>query len=200
MSWTKLGRRVVRKAAGIVLCLLLTGSGCVRAPVPSSPAQMPAAREWGKPVAGLATGIYTEKEVYGPGEPVTVWLFFKSVGPVELNTEPDTLFRNCDIDVTLPGGRPAPLTLFGQSQKHERDRQTREAAEHPPDNEGAYGCVAPHDGREGGPIEMVNRLFDMSESGKYAIVVRYRPWYHWGPKDVVVTSNSVTVSIRERDH
>ncbi len=113
-------------------------------------------QEWGPAVFGQVLGITTDREVYAPGEPITLKIFLKNVSDHDVQfIRYDTLFAY-RFSVSLPDGKAAPLTLYG------KDRTSRSHA-----SGSSYPILKPG--------EVVNfdvelsRMVDFSLAGRYTV-------------------------------
>ena len=71
-------------------------------------------KTWGDEVEGQALSITTEKAAYAPAERIVLNVCFKNVGRRDVEVVIMDPRRIYHIDVLLPDGKPAPLTLFGK--------------------------------------------------------------------------------------
>ena len=115
-------------------------------------------RQWGKAFKGLAVSIASERSSYGPGERIVLSVLLKNSGQKDTRVAtpaPLAIFRPT---VQLPDGKESPLTLRG--------RMLTESA-----REGGVGGVILAPGKALRVDLVLDRLYDFSLSGKYAISV-----------------------------
>jgi len=145
-----------------------------------------AKRTWGKVVQGQAVSIVVKKSVYAPEEQIGLSICFKNLGHEDVQVVQANTLRVYQVDVILPDGNDAPITLYGKSA-FERDEQSQRTVITLKPNE--QQCVE---------LEL-NRLYDLSLAGRYKVVVHREVWKsERRSENVKVTSNTLEIAIDER--
>ena len=129
---------------------------------------------------GYQLSIHVEKSEFRPGENIDVDLIFSNVAEEDVWISEGGVMDDFEVDVTLPTGRSAPLTLYGVRMKEPGSCDTIKL----PGNTSIKRTV-----------NDLSRLFDMTRSGKYTIIAKRSvcnrngpPWRSFvASKPIVIT-------------
>ena len=108
-------------------------------------------------VEGQSLSISTQKAAYAPGERIVLKACFQNVGNKDMKATEAFFPTIYHLDVLLPNGKPAPMTLFG--------KQAIELAGFGADTE----MVTLKPGEETCDEIELSRLFDFTLAGKYTV-------------------------------
>jgi hypothetical protein len=140
---------------------------------------------WGSPIEGCRLSLGTDKQQYQFGEPIHLHVMLE-------NTDRDSLtvvegyWLPYRVEVTAPNLHDAPPTLWSQAEKRGEELG------------GSARVIKLSKGqtREEDFLSL-NRYFDMSLSGKYAIVVNQILPSALDPNGwVTVTSNPIVIDVK----
>jgi hypothetical protein len=143
-----------------------------------------AAKHWGTPLEGCRLGLITNEEQYHFGDLINLQVILQNLTRKELVFGDGGHFPY-EISLTLPNGKPAPLSLWGQMESSSPKAYVRNVSIHL-----AAGETKTDD------LSMLNRRFDMTLEGQYTIVVRRRLPSESDPNAwIEVFSNSVVITL-----
>ena len=138
------------------------------------------------PTEGCRLNLDTEKPQFAIGEPIDLRVSLHNVSRDKVRTG-SLAYLGCRIEVLLPNGKPAPLTLWGEKLIHpmwvSAGSNTIELYR---------GEVWDEELRD------LNRAFDMTLSGKYMITVHRMVTSSSDPEKLVdVPSNKIKVELHD---
>jgi hypothetical protein len=141
-----------------------------------------AEKKWGEAVEGQALSISSEKPAYAPGEAIVLDITFKNVGQKVVYhslTHPMMIY---DVDVTLPDGKPSPLTLYGEFGGDRR-------------GSGTARTLKP--GEDMSAQIDLTRHFDITLAGTYTVSLATRVWTDAGYTKLEAKSNKLEIPVDE---
>jgi len=121
-----------------------------------------AKREWGKELQGYAISITANKAVVAPGESIILTISLKNVGTEDMRILRQHL-AHYDIEVLGPDGVKVPLTLYGERILEGSRESGNSTTILKPGEESSVGIP-------------LNRMFDFTLAGKYAVSVQRAIW------------------------
>lgn len=151
--------------------------------VEAKPLEKKMIRKTGKPVGDLAMSVEVSKESYEFGETILLTVVLKNVGEKQFRTRKTSALGMFKINVILPDGKKAPLTLFGKK--------------HALGSAFASGFIVLSPKEEYSASIHLARYFDMTLSGKYSIDVSKKVSVGNDGK-ATVSSPSLTIAILEK--
>lgn len=136
-------------------------------------------------VEGYTLSVETQNDTYRIGDKISVRVRLKNVSEDTVRIRQATPFRTFDIELKLPDGKKAPLTLFGQRVLFSGALGSKSARELKPSEEYESSFN-------------LSRIFDMTLAGKYDLTVSKKVWIRdGGTKTKTVSSPSLTISVTE---
>jgi hypothetical protein len=140
-------------------------------------------------VNGCWTSLSSSKASYQFDQPVLLTLVVHNEGAKEFTTGDLDFFPELKLEVTMPDGKPAPLTLEGKRRAES------------PAWEYMYETIAPK-----GSLTIAigndsfNRLYDMTLRGTYTVKVTIDVWEGANEKHPFkLVSNTIKIEIHERE-
>jgi hypothetical protein len=146
-------------------------------------------QDWGPAVYGQSVSITTDRSAYAPGERIILRMHLKNFTNDEVRA---LSWRNPHVyrlSVSLPDGKPAPLSLYGEKYFSER-------------SSGVFGGELKPGQTRSLDVEL-SRLFDFSLEGKYAVSVERYVHTLKDRKDgspATATSNRLEITVGESAH
>jgi len=114
---------------------------------------------WGIAHEGCRTRILADRDHYSFGEPVHIHAMIQNVGRPNLDVAVGH-FTRYEIQVSLPDGSPAPLTLWGRNKN-------------PLNADGSSTTIKLAPGQtKTDEYPSLNRIFDMTIGGRYSVTAR----------------------------
>ncbi len=143
-------------------------------------------RKWGETIEGCRISLTADKPRYRFGDSIDLRVLAQNIGRDRLEVF-GTGYFGCEVEVYLPNGHPAPTTIWGELMLHPKKVSAISAG----------GTILLRD-EESRPDDLgvLNRAFDMSLDGKYAIVVRKMVRSGADPNSwIEVRSNPITIEV-----
>lgn len=140
---------------------------------------------WGQTIDGLKLKVTVAKTRYAPLEPIRCEIQIQNTGSAKiLLSRKAGVLGDYQFDIRSADGTEMPLTVYGQQQKLVSSLGATVLADLVP------GQIWSDD------VEMLNRMFDMTQSGTYSIVIKKHISYLSQSKENIdLQTNKLTLVI-----
>ena len=140
----------------------------------------------GPEIEGYTLSVHTEKNVYAPLEKVNLRITIKNVANDDVKILKESALSAYKLEVILPDGKKAPMTLYGEGALKPDNVVTPSAA----------GILKPNE--EFTSSLLVNILYDMTLEGDYKISVTTMVSKRENAKEfIAIQSNVAQVNVNE---
>jgi len=167
------------KTAVVMIALTCIGIG-VSVGMSGEANEQKVSDKWGSVKAGLRLALKSSQSRYRFDQPIVLKMTLKNDGNSNVRIAlPDSILEMYRVDVRLPNGAAAPLTLKGKSLW----------------SMGVTGQILKPGELTVDTIPMLNRLYDMTLLGEYTVTVSRLQVYPVKGKPVEVSSNTIKIAV-----